>query len=594
MRDGRRLGERAVGDRAIPTPTRAEARLGRALPASALPRARARRRGVRDRRPDRARPLRPGVAAPARAARPRGPAGGLRTTPRIGIAYAASPGATARGASSTREPVGLGAAAARSRVGRWTRGRSRLLEFPQVRERLAGGDLVPARPAPGRGARAVERSGARRPRARRDRPGPGPARERPGVGIGAAHDIGPAVERAARGGRLEPAQFLEIAETLDATAPARDVPRRRAPAAAARARPGAPPAARPAEHAGAKLRPGRRAARHRVAAAGRAAGGRAGRVRPAAPPARALVGAELGGALQEPIITLRNGRYVVPVKAEARSRVKGIVHDASGSGQTLFVEPLVAVELGNAWREAQVAEARGDRADPRRAVGAGGRERRAAPGDARRARPVRLLGGQGAARRGDGRDRGPRPPTAPRSCCCRARHPGLTRPGRADRHPPRRRLHGARRDRPEHRRQDRHAAHARAASLMHQAGLHVPAAAGSAAADLPRRVRRHRRRAVDRPVAVDVLGPPALDHPDRRGGRARTRSCCSTSSAPGTDPTEGSALAQALLDHFIRAGALVAATTHYAELKAYAHKTPAARNASVEFDLETLSARRTG
>ena len=70
-----------------------------------------------------------------------------------------------------------------------------------------------------------------------------------------------------------------------------------------------------------------------------------------------LVGAELGGALQEPIVTLRNGRYVVPVKAEARARVKGIVHDASGSGQTLFIEPLVAVELGNAWREAQVAEA---------------------------------------------------------------------------------------------------------------------------------------------------------------------------------------------------------------------------------------------
>ena len=53
-----------------------------------------------------------------------------------------------------------------------------------------------------------------------------------------------------------------------------------------------------------------------------------------------LVSSELGSALQEPIVTLRNGRYVVPIRAEARSRVKGIVHDASGSGATVFVVTL--------------------------------------------------------------------------------------------------------------------------------------------------------------------------------------------------------------------------------------------------------------
>src|SRR4029077_861206 len=63
---------------------------------------------------------------------------------------------------------------------------------------------------------------------------------------------------------------------------------------------------------------------------------------------------ELGSALQEPIVTLRNGRYVIPVHADAKGKDRGIVHDQSGSGQTLFIEPLVAVELGNAWREAQL------------------------------------------------------------------------------------------------------------------------------------------------------------------------------------------------------------------------------------------------
>jgi DNA mismatch repair protein MutS2 len=411
--------------------------------------------------------------------------------------------------------------------------------------------------------------------------------ERPGVGIAGARDIGPAIERAARSGRLDPQQFLDVWATLDATAVLKPhLAEARRPLLRALGQGLHPlPAitstlARSFDPAGELL----------DTASPRLGGLRAA-VRIAFDRLKrrldSLVGSELAGSLQEPIITLRNGRYVVPVRADAKSRVKGIVHDSSGSGQTLFIEPLVVVELGNAWREAQLAEQEeverildalsalvGANAGPlRETLGALARF------DLWSAR-AQLAGEMGASRA----------ETATRSevILLSARHPGLTGrvvpidvrlgdgftalvvtgPNTGGKTVTLRTLG--------------------LLALMHQAGLHVPAAPGS-------------RLPVFRDVFADIGDEQSVAQSlSTFSGHMRSIIRIVDAAAPGTlvlldelgagtDPTEGSALAQALLDHFIKAGALVAATTHYAELKAYAHTTPGAMNASVEFDLETLS-----
>jgi DNA mismatch repair protein MutS2 len=462
-----------------------------------------------------------------------------------------------------------------------------LLEFPLIRERLAAATSFPPSRRlaealqPASDAVVVARQLDETDQIR------SLLEQRPGIGIGGAHDIGPSIERAARGGRLDPGQFLEIAETLDATARLatsladerrallRDLGRELHALPAIRST-----LARSFDPVGELL----------DTASPRLGGLRAA-VRVAYDRLRrrldALVGAELGNALQEPIVTLRNGRYVVPVKAEARARVKGIVHDASGSGQTLFVEPLVAVELGNAWREAQVAEQEEiarilDELSALVAANAAAlRETLDALArfDLWAAKAVLAADMDGT--RAETADR-------PEVILLSARHPGLagtvvpidirigdgytalvvTGPNTGGKTVTLRTLG--------------------LLSLMHQSGMHIPAAAGSrlpvwrdvfadigdeqSVAQSLSTFSGHLRRIT---AIVEAAGPDTLVLLDELGA--------------GTDPTEGSALAQALLDHFIKAGTIVAATTHYAELKAYAHTTSGARNAAVEFDLETLS-----
>jgi DNA mismatch repair protein MutS2 len=411
--------------------------------------------------------------------------------------------------------------------------------------------------------------------------------ERPGVGIGGAHDIDPWVGRAVRGGRLDPQQFMEIAETLDAAARLattlaeerrpllRDLGRRLHPLPALRSTllRSFDPTGELLDTASPRL--GALRATVRIAY---------DRLRRRLD---SLVGSELGGALQEPIVTMRNGRYVVPIRAEARSRVKGIVHDASGSGQTLFVEPLVIVELGNAWREAQAAvdEEEGRILDELSSlVGANGTLLRETL-DALSQFDFWAAKAQLAAELD-----GVRPAASGRTevVLLSARHPGLTGrvvpidlrlgedftalvitgPNTGGKTVALRTLG--------------------LLALMHQAGLHVPAETGSS---LP----------VFDDVFADIGDEQSIAQSlSTFSGHLRSITRIVKAAGPGTlvlldelgagtDPTEGSALAQALLDHFIRSGALVAATTHYAEIKVYAHETPQARNASVEFDLETLS-----
>ena len=463
-----------------------------------------------------------------------------------------------------------------------------LLEFPVVRERLAAATGFP----PGRRlAEALlpssdpvlvaigleETSQARALLA-----------EHPSAGIGGARDIGPAVDRAARGGRLDAVQFAAIAQTIEAGSRLRDVladDRRTLLHELARSLHPLPglrsTLERSFDPAGELLD----TASPRLGALRRAT--RVAYERLRARLEQLVHSSDVGAALQDPIITVRNGRYVVPVRADARSRVKGIVHDASGSGQTLFVEPLVAVELGNAWREAQLAEA----AEIERILD----ELSALVGS--QAGPLgetldalaRFDLWSAKARLAEEMDAVRAEPAARVEIVLKgARHPGLgprvvpidvelgtefrallvTGPNTGGKTVTLRTIG--------------------LLALMHQAGLHVPADPGSRL-----------------PVLADVFADIGDEQSVAQSlstfsGHMRSIVRIAAAAGPatlvlldelgaGTDPTEGSALAQALLDHFLRTGALVAATTHYAELKVYAHTTPDVRNASVEFDLETLS-----
>jgi DNA mismatch repair protein MutS2 len=294
-------------------------------------------------------------------------------------------------------------------------------------------------------------------------------------------------------------------------------------------------------------------------------------------------------------VTLRHGRYVLPVRAEARGRVRGIVHDRSQSGQTIFVEPEGLVDANNELTELGREEAE----ETTRIL--------AELTDAVRERLAELLALTDAigeidwvfarARAADRMEATAPAVDSGRTVDLRAaRHPLLLVQSWSD---PTRSVVPTdltiSADRPILLITGPNAGGKTVAlktlgllALMAQIGCHVPAADGSR---LPVLDAVYAIVGDEQSVAENLSTFSAFLRHVREILAAAGPGCLVLLDelGAGTDPDEGAALAQAILEALDAAGALVLASTHLEPLKAFASTCPRARNASVEFDAERLA-----